>query len=871
MIIAPNIVKGVFFGTVLALLRPTIWSFGVLLSDRLHAPRKVDLEANPWVNAVVRPDHLLILVLVAFICLAIICRSSLLSFLRRCRSATVYDVTALWAATAFFVLQEPGWLARIVFAVVAVLLTFAVARLRAPFSVEPESFIKVDRPVTTFAEDKLDRKPLILSLVRRLISDGAAVVALIGAYGDGKTSILHLLESELKNRKSIVVRFKSSLPGDELTLVSTLFNSIAGQLRGRFFVHRLGRILARFARRISGPASKATSSLREMFAEPSQQDDLRELTDKLANLPVHRVVVLLDDMDRMQGSELRMLLKIIRATEGYPKLSFVCAFNKKALVDSLVRHQVIDRISFNFAAKGKTVTSGTAVGQVAADDTHAGYEYLEKFFPVQVPVPKLDDAQIGKEFDARFHQFAERNGLSTLPDDTAAFNEVFRPLWKPYFLRSLTNLRKINSYFNALNASFSLVNGEVNLMDFMCIELLRQTEPEIYEQVYKNRSLFYYPEWDILRWDERKIASEDANEDKAAETAFAEVFGKLDEQEHRFAVSLLGEIFPKVNAYRGVRGPSPSGKPNEVAADKNKHIYHPDHFTTYFSLHVQDGYVSTQEIDGLIAGASERKSPSEMQEYFITYLRSLAGLKKYRFFEKMVRHHDKLGDPQARALVVSLAREANGLAHDDFEMGPAIRLMVQLARRFKKSRQITEVLKDVVGRSTSDALVIGLLRFITDKPQEAFENPAFVDIPALKDAFATRMKAKYFVGSHEQVYDSSRTWRDWQSLISWVRVNDLERDNVRKYLAYMFERWPASIGKHILWLSPSLYSADGEKVADDLFPLNQLAELAIKYRSNSYSTEEERKAVMNVIGKYLGSPTPQPKVSTEAVLPEEVA
>ena len=870
-ILAPNIVNGVLFGTVLALFLPTIWSFGVLLSDRFHSLRKAHVETNPWVNAVVRPEHFLILMFVALICLAVICRSSLVWFLRRCHSATVYDVTALWTVTAFFVIQEPRWPARIVFAAVGVLLTLAVAYLRAPFSVEPDSFIKVDRPVTTFAEDKLDRKPLILSLVERLISDGAPVVALIGAYGDGKTSILHLLESELKNRKSIVVRFKASLPGDELTLVSTLFNSIARHLRRRFFVHRLGSVLARFARRISGQVPKAPSSLRGMFTGPSQQDDLQELTAKLAKLPVHRVVILLDDMDRMQGSELRMLLKIIRAAEDYPKLSFVCAFNKKALVDSLVRHQVIDRISVNFASTGKTMSSGTAVGQVAADDTRAGYEYLEKFFPVQVPVPKLDDAQIEKEFDARFNQFAKRNGLPMLPDDTAAFNEAFRPLWEPYFLASLTNLRKINSYFNALNASFSLVNGEVDLMDFMCIELLRQIEPEIYEQVYKNRSLFYYPEWDILRWDERKIALDDAKENKAAETAFDQVLGKLDGQERRFAVSLLGEIFPKVNAYRGVRRLSSSVKPSEVAADKNKRIHHPDHFTTYFSLHVQEGYVSTQEIDGLIARANEGKKPPEIRTYFINYLRSLIGLKKYRFFEKMVRHHDKLGDTQARALVVSLAREANGLAHDDFEIGAAIRLIVELAKRFKNSVEITDVLRDVIRQSTSDALVLGLLHFTTDKTQEAFENPAFVDIPALKSALAARMKVKYFVGSNEQIYDSSRTWRDWQGLVFWARVNDQERENVRKYLAYGFERWPASIGKHILWLTPSLDSPTGEKAADDLFPLTQLVELAQKHWSSSYSTDEERNAVIYVISKYGGSPTPKPQLSREAVLPDEVA
>jgi hypothetical protein len=133
------------------------------------------------------------------------------------------------------------------------------------------------------------------------------------------------------------------------------------------------------------------------------------------------------------------------------------------------------------------------------------------------------------------------------------------------------------------------------------------------------------------------------------------------------------------------------------------------------------------------------------------------------------------------------------------------------------------------------------------------------------------MKAKYFVGSSEQIYDSSRTWRDWQGLIFWARVNDSEHENVRRYLAYGFERWPASIGKHILWLTPSIDSPAGEKAVDDLFPLTQLAELATKHSLSSYSTDEEKNAVMNVISKYGGSPTWKPNPSAQGALPEEVA
>jgi len=857
-IIAPSIVNGVLLGTLLALLLPTASALSSLLLDTVVLYRKNHLSKNPWLNAVIEPNHFWLLVIVIVFLVILVHRSSLASFLRRCYSASVYEATILWTACALFIWQEVHWPARVAFGGIGLLLTAVIAHLRAPFLTGSDSFIKTDRPVRTFSDDKLDRKPLIASLVQRLIADGAPVVALIGAYGDGKTSILYLLESELKDQKTIVVRFKSSLPGDDLTLVSTLFNSISKQLRTRFFVHRLRDVLGRFAKRISGLIPQVPSSLKDIFSEPSQQDELQELTDKLGTLPVHRVVVLLDDMDRMQGSELKMLLKVIRATEDYPKLSFVCAFNKKALVNALVRHQVIDRITLEFSSIGSALPSGTAIGQLAADDTRAGYEYLEKFFPVQVPVPKLDEGQIGKEFDARFNDFAERNGLSLLPEDTTAFDKEFsQRLWKPYFLPALTNLRKINSYFNALNASFSLVKKEVNLIDFMCIELLREVEPDIYEQVFRNRSVFYYPEWDILRWDERNIALDDAKEKKLVDAAFAQVFRNLNDEERRFVPSFLGELFPKVNAYVGARSLSSTGKPSEVEADKNKRIYHPDHFTTYFSLHVQEGYLSSQELDDLIVGANAKPTLIEAQTLFTDYLRSLKGMKKYRFFEKMVRVNDKLDATQAKALVIALASESNTLAHDDFDMGEfgtAIRLIVHLARRFKDNADITEVLRSVIEQSTSDALVQRIFHFATDKTQEVFENPAFVDVAALKTALATRMKAKYFVGSNEPIYSPSRTFREWQILVYWARINGEEQANVSSYLAYEFEKWPASIGKHILWLAASTDNPAGEKIVNDLFPLSQLADLAKKHGSKSYSTDSEKSAVMNLITKYGGSP-----------------
>ena len=91
--------------------------------------------------------------------------------------------------------------------------------------------------------------------------------------------------------------------------------------------------------------------------------------------------------------------------------------------------------------------------------------------------------QLAKEFNSRFNQFAMRNELPMDSDHTAAFDQEFNPYWKPLFRTFLSNFRKMNAYFNGLNSTFSLVKHEVNVIDFMFVELLRQADPQMYERV----------------------------------------------------------------------------------------------------------------------------------------------------------------------------------------------------------------------------------------------------------------------------------------------------------------------------------------------------------------------------------------------------
>jgi hypothetical protein len=471
-------------------------------------------------------------------------------------------------------------------------------------------------------------------------------------------------------------------------------------------------------------------------------------------------------------------------------------------------------------------------------------------------VPKLDDTQLSNEFNMRFNQFAEKYGLSMVPEQQAAFDKEFNPHWKPVFRPVLSNLRKLNTYFNALNSSFSLVQHEVNLIDFMFIELLREIDPEIYEQIFRNRTLFYYPEWDIARWDERQVAVDAGKEEETLHSKYDKIFQNLHGTDRDLTLRLVARLFPKVAQYTKTRRWGMEVNTSENEANKQKRIYHPDYFMIYFSLHVEEGYISTEEMEGSISSVNRLEDASRAQEYFIEYLRDLNGMKRYRFFERMIRFADKLERTQTKALANAIALDAEKFEHDDLEIGEfgtAIRLILVLANRLNDSPETTALLCDVIGNASTDALAKRVFLFSTDRENnEIFKRWDYVNTVELQETFVRRMKAKYHKGGKESIY-SHGMWRDWQALITWYRVGDQEKRDVRAYLADEFDRRPSSIGKHIGWLWNSVGNPDGRKVVDDLFPLSSLAELAKANGPNAYSNASERQIVESLISQFVNS------------------
>jgi len=219
-------------------------------------------------------------------------------------------------------------------------------------------FSESDEPIHFWEEDALGRAAIVDIVAAKALISKSPIIALSGPMGSGKTSVLNLLKDHLGN-KAIIVEFSTWLPGSQDTLASYLLADVASECQKQYMVPGLRHGTRRIARAVAQTIPLLTGFL-EFLPGSTQRDDIQNLKRSLLRIP-KRVLVLLDDLDRMEKDEAVTLLKVLRGISILPNLTFVCALD----VEEMIR-----------------IVKGAP--------NQESWNYFEKFFPVTVPLPKID-------------------------------------------------------------------------------------------------------------------------------------------------------------------------------------------------------------------------------------------------------------------------------------------------------------------------------------------------------------------------------------------------------------------------------------------------------------------------------------------------
>ncbi|QRD62767.1 AAA family ATPase (plasmid) [Xanthomonas citri pv. citri] len=323
-----------------------------------------------------------------------------------------------------------------------------------------------DLPIESSRQDRFSRAPFAQRIADTIASrtdTAGLVLGLYGPWGDGKTSVLKMIEEHLKGRQHVVVtRFNPWHFTTDDQLLRGFFGTLASAIGARLTSKKeeIGEALAKYGTLLSvvngGDAAKGLGEA----LSATTLDELKARVEGFLAEGHLRVVVLIDDIDRLDRGETHLMFKLVKLSAGFSRTTYLLAFD-----DAVVS-----------AALGERYGAGGDA---------AGRAFLEKIIQVPLHLPSAEPTALRQLVFEGVNRALDQAKIELSQSQADAFILHFSILEE-----SLATPRQAHLYANALLFSLPMVKGEVNVADFMLIEALRLFHPRLHQAVRSSASIF---------------------------------------------------------------------------------------------------------------------------------------------------------------------------------------------------------------------------------------------------------------------------------------------------------------------------------------------------------------------------------------------
>jgi len=435
-----------------------------------------------------------------------------------------------------------------------------------------------DTPITSPDQDELDRDRFASHLASTLLerTDKRCLVASIcGPWGCGKSSFLNLVECHLKEgvgrEPPIIVRFTPWLFNSMDHLTALFFHELKVGIKGSNVRDLKAKVIPLLE--IMGgvltvaslsPIAGQYFSIGATATEKINQKARSQANKPLATLKLEvgkalsdsgrRLLVLIDEVDRLDQEALCSLFRLVRMNADFDCTTYVLCYDATVVCDLLER-----------------------------DQPGHGEDYLKKIVQLVFQVPKPD-----------------RNRLeSILMKDIAPFlaNQQLRRHFAEVatrggFLDLFETLRDVKTFRNAVRLTHPLVKGEVNAVDFMALEAIRLASPGCYARIGRNRASLAERQTagdlseETMCWNDIMGLPQSRGNSRVLATQISRLCEVL------FPLSTLGQSIPEREWREDAR------------------ICSRDVFDKYFMLGVPQSQVSVEEVRSIVRQSTSRVFPS---------------------------------------------------------------------------------------------------------------------------------------------------------------------------------------------------------------------------------------------------------------------
>ena len=326
-----------------------------------------------------------------------------------------------------------------------------------------------DSPIECPESDCLGYKPFAKRIADSFIHMAPKegfVLAVHGTWGQGKSGVLNLIRHYVKEKDADnatrIVDFNPWWFGNRTELVKNLLARIQEQLpsegdAGKKMVTAFAK-LAWFCSKLPTPAKDMFDAAKECLTEQDPAvPEMKKLVSEAIKAAGLRLLVVVDDIDRLEAEEIRDLFRAIKAVADFPNVFYLLAFDRSMVVDALNHVQPV-----------------------------SGERYLEKIVQASFELPAPDPGGYMAFCEDSLTDVLSNAGMRKY--DKGRFGEYL----KIAVGGLLTTPRHVVRLCNALHVTCAS-STRVDPVDLVALETIRLLTPNLWLTVRDNPEMFAGP------------------------------------------------------------------------------------------------------------------------------------------------------------------------------------------------------------------------------------------------------------------------------------------------------------------------------------------------------------------------------------------
>lgn len=372
-----------------------------------------------------------------------------------------------------YVLQLILLVAAPVFIALFLMLRAAMVRISRDSSTP---FFISDQDIKSKEDDLLGLSASAARFAERVLNGGSSdslVFGIDAPWGIGKSSFINFCCEHWKDKprsQIIIHRFEPLRYEDKADLAEKFVNDLVNTIQKHAFVPTIRPLFSKYSSLIKGKSDFSFLGMNFAF-EPSTdtvEDTLESLEALLSELN-RKVIIVVDDLDRLNWSTIKNILFAIKRSFMLPNVSYVLCYDTEKIVST----------------------------DKKIDDAEKVKEFLEKFVNVKISL-FLDSSALANYVSTNFEHAVRRN-LQIDPQTLDEIKQTIKELIKIFnseeffhYQDFLGDIRKLKRLINTLLLfeieKTDFENSDFNKEDLTHLLLVYINYPHIFRKIYNTEA-----------------------------------------------------------------------------------------------------------------------------------------------------------------------------------------------------------------------------------------------------------------------------------------------------------------------------------------------------------------------------------------------